>query len=1074
MSRTAEREGVDAGQEASATRTVPRHEDRSPVHEAGVPLFLMPPLARTGVRIQRKPDDPSPAAPAPAPGLIVDDAATPGQLTKGEFMAQLRTEVCAAAEDALAGTHWSAVGCPWIDRWFDYYGGQSSEHIEKALHRYAPQAAGASTAADYIPIVTARIREAISTWSATGETPALPEGAAASGADDGQVQMKGDGAGATGSSVRSRLGRGAPMDGGARTRMEGAFGADFSGVRVHNDPSAARAARDLNARAFTIGNDVAFGRDQYQPGTMAGDALIAHEFAHVVQQRGGGPVADAGTGPSNLEEEADHSAVGAVARLWGGAIDGLAGIAENAMPRLRSGLRLQRCGEAPSIESLELPAEKKPKSADEAADRIAKLLKGSTGDPEEHQILGIMLALEPKQYAELMTKLAAIKEGGTPLIGRLYEDMDGAELQIYREINKAKLLAAKAGSPEKMEETLAALEKGEGTVGEYRYDPSKFTSPSTWGERAIIWKGGYTSEGKAKFTESYWNWTLGSEERSHEKMGPTDFAVLKEGPSGKRSVVTGLDLVALADAHESDYFWSNVNVIGIFVGAGAISAAKTTLGKVAVGVFEVAIPAAGQYVSDHQDEIAALQGGKEFLRAWQIFNLAMAGFGIGRLAWGSGRAVVDRVRTSGKAVAEGNPSSAIAAEIGEQANTGDEAFEEAAIPALLETAGYKPSQIDTFTKVFEKAGVNTERLGGLSEDTLTALRQADDAAKEGLLSDAIQKLDSATELSEAERSALASAMSKERGVDDIGSFRGTKDLDKDKIAALRQVGTALESQFPILKQLPLSPPAISRIVSKGPDVNAMKGQLLEELAATLVSQSMATSAGRAKLGLTGASGDAVFIEGHRIQDAAGRQITDGMIAVKEGDKYRILTVIEAKAGKGAAKGLSKSSAAIKSMSRADREEMFRVIAESADEKTKAFIKKKFPDALDDFENGRISKLSDEVIDEVNTNRTLRSSEAKLTATEVGGQVTRDVERLYPNVDETSTTLKIDGQSVEVTLSPTKTKFIGALPSDVPSGGITKTLTDINYNFAAEALGISQKDLIKLAEEFFQRTQAGSP
>jgi hypothetical protein len=76
--------------------------------------------------------------------------------------------------------------------------------------------------------------------------------------------------------------------------------------------------------------------------------LIAHELAHVVQQGGGkqaGPqTKDAGLrDDGSLEQDADRSAVGAVVAAWTGARRGLAEIGANALPRLKSGLKLQKC-----------------------------------------------------------------------------------------------------------------------------------------------------------------------------------------------------------------------------------------------------------------------------------------------------------------------------------------------------------------------------------------------------------------------------------------------------------------------------------------------------------------------------------------------------------------------------------------------------------------------------------------------------------------------------------------------------------------------------------------------------------
>lgn len=69
--------------------------------------------------------------------------------------------------------------------------------------------------------------------------------------------------------------------------MEPRFGQDFSSVRVHAGARAAEAARDAKARAYTVGRDVVFGAGQYAPRSMAGKRLLAHELAHVVQQRPG-------------------------------------------------------------------------------------------------------------------------------------------------------------------------------------------------------------------------------------------------------------------------------------------------------------------------------------------------------------------------------------------------------------------------------------------------------------------------------------------------------------------------------------------------------------------------------------------------------------------------------------------------------------------------------------------------------------------------------------------------------------------------------------------------------------------
>jgi hypothetical protein len=58
-------------------------------------------------------------------------------------------------------------------------------------------------------------------------------------------------------------------------------------VRVHASPEDADLSQQLNARAFTTGQDIFFGEGAYQPGSSGGQELLAHELTHVVQQASG-------------------------------------------------------------------------------------------------------------------------------------------------------------------------------------------------------------------------------------------------------------------------------------------------------------------------------------------------------------------------------------------------------------------------------------------------------------------------------------------------------------------------------------------------------------------------------------------------------------------------------------------------------------------------------------------------------------------------------------------------------------------------------------------------------------------
>jgi len=82
---------------------------------------------------------------------------------------------------------------------------------------------------------------------------------------------------------------GQPLDQATRALMESSLGHDFSRVRVHTDGAAARSARKLGARAYTVGSHVVLGADGDRP-DPAGRRLLAHELVHVVQQGGAFPL----------------------------------------------------------------------------------------------------------------------------------------------------------------------------------------------------------------------------------------------------------------------------------------------------------------------------------------------------------------------------------------------------------------------------------------------------------------------------------------------------------------------------------------------------------------------------------------------------------------------------------------------------------------------------------------------------------------------------------------------------------------------------------------------------------------
>ncbi|SHM56719.1 protein of unknown function [Chitinophaga jiangningensis] len=89
-------------------------------------------------------------------------------------------------------------------------------------------------------------------------------------------------------SIAATRGGGSAMSADTRDFMESRFGSDFSGVRIHDGGYAANLSNELNAQAFTIGNDIYFNAGKYSPETSSGKHLLAHELTHTLQQGGGG------------------------------------------------------------------------------------------------------------------------------------------------------------------------------------------------------------------------------------------------------------------------------------------------------------------------------------------------------------------------------------------------------------------------------------------------------------------------------------------------------------------------------------------------------------------------------------------------------------------------------------------------------------------------------------------------------------------------------------------------------------------------------------------------------------------
>ncbi len=143
--------------------------------------------------------------------------------------------------------------------------------------------------------------------------------------EEKNVQPKSEGNSFTASSsiensLLASKGSGTPMSTAVQSEMESSFGIDFSSVRIHNNSSAIQMSKDLNAQAFTHGNDIYFNEGKYDTASTTGKHLLAHELTHTVQQGNGislniqksSPTRGAGgCGPPRSIDEDNNGARGA-------------------------------------------------------------------------------------------------------------------------------------------------------------------------------------------------------------------------------------------------------------------------------------------------------------------------------------------------------------------------------------------------------------------------------------------------------------------------------------------------------------------------------------------------------------------------------------------------------------------------------------------------------------------------------------------------------------------------------------------------------------------------------------------
>lgn len=301
--------------------------------------------------------------------------------------------------------------------------------------------------------------------------------------------------------------------------------------------------------------------------------------------------------------------------------------------------------------------------------------------------------------------------------------------------------------------------------------------------------------------------------------------------------------------------------------------------------------------------------------------------------------------------------------------------------------------------------------------------------------------------------------------------------------------------YPALKDNPLGVEAILRIISKS-NPDHVKGQLLEELAGSRIKRMIAAGdkTGLATLAGERANATLEYIHGHRIQDARGKQFTDGMLIVRHGQKVEegkkveiieIVAIFESKAGKAASTGLGAEYSSLrvdgsyKSLEELGDGRPF----EKLPDETRALFEAR-QEAISDLRAGDRKKYGKRTIEQIDRDPAAQGDIArvmdKMVKTEAG-QAVQDIERAV------SLGLTIDDDAVAVSRAGrSSTKVVGVLPTDVNAAAIEAKIGGVpdpkkpsgkkdergqGLNFGTMNVGMSSKDLSELATAIAVRAAA---
>jgi len=219
---------------------------------------------------------------------------------------------------------------------------------------------------------------------------------------------------------------GRQLDDSIQQAIEERMGDNLGDVRIHTGPQAAKACEDINARAFTVGNHVAFNTGEYDPESPEGQHVLAHELAHVRQQTGGAVsmLPDKGEFRIDPDERLEREAERTAERVMNG---GALGVSKMR----KADVHVQRLSadeyiEGHSIEGMiEASASESDLSSDEVESIVENYKERGTvhSGAKGHDALNLKALKEAQELLESTDLMAGIDEG-------LLSELEDGDLQV--------------------------------------------------------------------------------------------------------------------------------------------------------------------------------------------------------------------------------------------------------------------------------------------------------------------------------------------------------------------------------------------------------------------------------------------------------------------------------------------------------------------------------------------------------------------------------------------------------------------------------------------------------------------